>query len=59
MIDNGATRAAILGADTSELYEGVWAELAPKIAAELNCPVQNILMSATHSHSAGSPMGQA
>ena len=59
VVDNGATRAAILGADTSDMYEGVWAGIAPKIAAELNCPVQNILMSATHSHSAGSPMGPA
>ena len=41
------------------MYEAVWAEVAPKIAAELNCPVQNILMSVTHSHSAGSPMGPA
>jgi hypothetical protein len=59
VVENGANRAAILGADTSDMYEGVWAEVAPKIAAELDCPIQNILMSATHSHSAGSPMGGA
>jgi hypothetical protein len=59
VLDNGVTRAAILGADTSDMYESVWAEVAPRIAAELNCPVQNILMTATHSHSAGSPMGGA
>lgn len=59
VLDNGVTRAAILGADSSDMYESVWAEAAPKIAAELNCPVQNIVMSVTHSHSAGSPMGPA
>ena len=59
VVDNGTTRAALLGADSSDMYENVWADVAPRIAAELNCPVQNILMSVTHSHSAGSPMGPA
>jgi hypothetical protein len=59
VIDNGSTCAAILGADSSDMYEAVYAEAAPKIAAELKCPVANILMSVTHSHSAGSPMGAA
>jgi neutral ceramidase len=59
VLDNGVTRAAILGADSSDMYENVWADVAPKIAAELGSPVQNILMSVTHSHSAGSPMGPA
>lgn len=57
VIDNGTTRAAIFGVDSSDMYENVWQDVAPKIAAELNCPVQNIIMSVTHSHSAGSPMG--
>jgi hypothetical protein len=59
VLDDGTTRAALIGADSSDMYEAVWADVAPKIAAELNCPVQNILMSVTHSHSAGSPMGPA
>jgi len=57
VFDNGSARAALLAADTSDMYPGVWKEASAKIAAELNCPVENIIMSATHSHSAGSPMG--
>jgi hypothetical protein len=57
VIDNGVTRAAILGADSSDMYDSVWERAAPKIARELDCPVANVLMSVTHDHSAGSPMG--
>jgi neutral ceramidase len=59
VLDNGSARAALLGADTSDMYEGVWKQASAKIAAELNCPVANVLMSATHTHSGGSPMGPA
>jgi hypothetical protein len=59
VLDNGSTCAAIFGADSSDMYESVYTQAAPKIAAELKCPVANILMSVTHSHSAGSPMGAA
>ncbi len=34
------------------LMENVWAAASKQIAAELNCPVENIVMSATHTHSA-------
>jgi len=59
VFDNGVTRAALLAADTSDMYTAVWQQASAKIAAELNCPVENIIMSATHSHSVGSPMGPA
>ena len=52
VLDNGATRAALLGADMGNLPEDVWQDASRRIAAELNCPVENILMSATHTHSA-------
>lgn len=51
MLDNGSARAALIGADQGMLFEGVWAAASKQIAAELNCPVENIVMSATHSHS--------
>lgn len=57
VFDNGTARAALLAADTSDMYPAVWQEASARIAAELHCPVENIIMSATHSHSAGSPMG--
>jgi hypothetical protein len=55
VLDDGATRAALIGADQAGLGEAVWAAASKQIAAELNCPVQNILMSATHTHSGGMP----
>ena len=54
VIDNGQSRAAIIGADQSNMPEGVWKGATEKIAKELDCPVAQILMSATHTHSSGS-----
>lgn len=55
VLDNGAARAALIGADQGGLFEGVWTAASKQIAAELNCPVANIVMSATHTHSGWGP----
>jgi hypothetical protein len=52
VLDNGDTKAVLVGADLAgvrpdELYE----EAASTIADELNIPVANIIMAATHTHS--------
>src|SRR5258706_3680271 len=59
VLDNGTTRGAVIGADQGGRPEDVWREASKVIAAELNCPVENILISATHTHSAAgrSPSG--
>jgi neutral ceramidase len=57
VIDNGQTRAALIGADQSNMPEGVWSEATKQIAKDLDCPVANILMSATHTHSPGVSIG--
>ncbi len=51
VLDSGSARAALIGADQSGLSEEAWAVASKQVAAELNCPVANILMSATHTHS--------
>src|SRR5215467_11391148 len=51
VLDNGAARAALIGADQGGLSEQIWELASKQIAAELNCPVENIVMSATHTHS--------
>jgi Neutral/alkaline non-lysosomal ceramidase, N-terminal len=51
VLDNGATRGALIGADMGNMPEDVWQDASKKIAMELNCPVENIIMSATHTHS--------
>jgi len=58
VLDDGATRAALIGADQSMLFENVWAAASKQIAAELNCPVENIILSVTHTHSAWGPGDQ-
>src|SRR5260370_394071 len=57
VIDNGTSRAALLGADQSNLTEGLWNQASQRIAKELNCSVSDILISATHTHSPGVPIG--
>src|SRR5579862_1992044 len=54
VIDNGQTRAAIIGADQSNMPDAVWKAAEERITKELNCPPAQILMSATHTHSSGS-----
>jgi len=56
VLDNGVTRAALLNADLGNIPEDVWANASKQIAEELKCPVENIIMSAIHTHS-GVPAG--
>ncbi|MBV9441649.1 MAG: neutral/alkaline non-lysosomal ceramidase N-terminal domain-containing protein [Acidobacteriaceae bacterium] len=55
VLENGSTRAALIGADQSGLPEQAWVVASKQIAAELDCPVANVLMSATHTHSGMAP----
>jgi neutral ceramidase len=48
VIDNGQTRAALITVDGN-----AGATARAKIAEELNCPIENVITSSTHSHSAG------
>jgi neutral ceramidase len=57
VLDNGGTRAALIGADQGGLSEVVWQAASRQIAAELNCPIENIVISATHTHSGWGPGG--
>jgi len=51
VIDNGTTRAALIGADLGGIEEPVWADASKRVAAELGTPVENIIISPTHIHS--------
>lgn len=53
VIDNGKTRAALIGADQGGMPDETWKAASQQIAKDLDCPVANVLMSATHIHSAG------
>lgn len=57
VLDTGTTRAALIGADQGGLSEAIWLAASKQIATELKCPIENILMSATHTHSGWGPGG--
>jgi neutral ceramidase len=57
ILDNGTSRAVLIGADQSNLSEGIWNQASQRIARELNCSVSNILISASHTHSPGVQQG--
>ena len=52
VLDNGKTRAALVGADVPDVTNPIWSGAAPLIARELDCPVEHLILSPTHSHSA-------
>ena len=51
VLDNGQGRAALIAADLGGISEPVWADAARRIAAALKMPVENIILSSTHTHS--------
>jgi neutral ceramidase len=52
VLDNGNTRAALVGADLPDVTNPIWSGAAPLIARELDCPIEHLILSPTHSHSA-------
>lgn len=51
VLDNGETRAALIGADLSFIRpDEAYTEAVAEMAAELGIPAQNVLMSGTHTH---------
>ena len=55
VLDNHVTRAVLVGVDLIVIDEPLWQEVSKQIAQELQCPVEHIVMSATHSHSSPYP----
>ena len=51
VLDNGATRSAIVVGDLPTIAPAELAQLQRGIAAEIKAPVQNVLVAITHSHS--------
>ena len=58
VLESGTARAALIGADQSMLFENIWAAASKQVATELDCPVENIVVSMTHTHSAWGPGDQ-
>ena len=58
VLDNGTSRAALINADQGGLSSAIFDDASKRIAADLQCPVENILMSAIHTHSDGGPFAR-
>lgn len=51
-IDNGKTSAVMVALDSGVIPNPLWSDVSERIEKELGVPHENILISATHSHSA-------
>jgi len=52
VFDNGSTSAALISVDNGMLGESIWKNVAERINKEIDIPVDNIILCATHTHSA-------
>jgi hypothetical protein len=57
VIENGASRAALVSVDTGVIGTDTWSHVSTRAAKELGIPANHILLGATHTHSA--PWGAA
>lgn len=57
VIDNGASRAALVTADVGMIATQTWKNIAARAEKELKIGARNILLTATHTHSSWPPPG--
>lgn len=55
VVDNGASKAALLTLDAGGMPEALWQKVSARAEAELGIPARQLLMTATHSHSIALP----
>jgi neutral ceramidase len=51
VVDNGVTSAALITVDTGIIPDSLWKSLTQRIERELGIPIQNVLLTPTHTHS--------
>jgi len=52
VLDNGAASAALISLDAGAVPEQIWQQVTRQVETELGIPAKNILITATHTHSA-------
>ena len=57
VLDNGAATAALVTVDAGAIPDPLWQTVSQLIAKELAIPAPNVLLTATHTHSAGGQRG--
>ena len=57
VLDNGAATAALVTVDAGGIAEPLWQAVSQSIARDLGIPATHVLLTATHTHSAGGQRG--
>lgn len=57
VLDNGAASAALVSVDTIAIPDPLWQMVSQQIAKDLGIPATHVLLTATHTHSAGPGRG--
>lgn len=57
VLERGASTAAMITIDAGGVPEPVWQAVSQQLRSEFGIPAENILLTATHTHSAGGPRG--
>ena len=57
VLDNGATSAALITVDAGAIPAALWQTVSERIEKELGISPGRVLLTATHTHSAGGPRG--
>ena len=52
VLDNGTVSAALITVDAGSIPEQIWQNVTRQVEAELGIPAKNVLLTATHTHSA-------
>jgi neutral ceramidase len=53
VLESGASRAALVTVDAGGIPDALWQTVSQRVESELKIPVGNVLLTATHTHSAG------
>jgi neutral/alkaline ceramidase-like enzyme len=57
VLDNGVTSAALITVDAGAIPDALWQTVSARIEKELGIASARVLLTATHTHSAGGPRG--
>jgi hypothetical protein len=57
VLEHGASRAALITVDTGAISDATWQAVTRQLEMELGIPAANVLLTATHTHSAGGAGG--
>jgi hypothetical protein len=55
VLDNGTARAALIAVDAGSISDATWQSVTRQVEDQLGIPSTNVLLTATHTHSAGGP----